>query len=299
MPLVPEMNLGVEFKRSEKQFDCGATVQAGATLAFLNESGAFFQPNVLLWLVAHLRVSSVDDGQEVDALEKLKHKNVVDHATARCIIGTREATLAKVDDPTAPNILWLKGSPGSGKSATVTTKLRECDQLGSSFSFRREEATVTTSSAFWHQVSFNLARQYPLIRKRVLQQLKKDDHLPAAGARNIFVDIVQGPLQGSLEPDIPSNGLVIDALDGGLKTCRSAESTQLLNILKLWETLPRQFKLVITSCVKKDITKAISDISYHLIMHYPSPLKISGHIFIGSLGHCASLQTPVSYLAQE
>src|ERR1700743_3129674 len=73
-----------------------------------------------------------------------------------CSEGTREDILKVIDewstDFDAPNILWVTGQPGVGKSAIATSvveHLRASKRLGSSFFFQRQAAEVMTPSVLW------------------------------------------------------------------------------------------------------------------------------------------------------
>jgi 2-phosphoglycerate kinase len=63
--------------------------------------------------------------------------------------GTRQDILKRIDawttDFDAPNILWLKGHPGVGKSAIsarVVERLGAAKRLGSRFFFQRQAASI-------------------------------------------------------------------------------------------------------------------------------------------------------------
>lgn len=161
-----------------------------------------------------------------------------------CMPHTREETLALVDtwldDLGAPNILWLTGFPGSGKSAlaaTITVRLRERRRLGSSFIFRRNEFTIKTPVELWRRASFYLSRQYPTIRLIMLRKLQEEQSLITASATRLFVDLIEGPLVVSRTSDIPHDRLhvlIIEALDqcGGDSGRRSDERRELLRTLQ-------------------------------------------------------------------
>jgi hypothetical protein len=63
-----------------------------------------------------------------------------------------------------PNIIWISGSPGSGKSAIISSlvsKLTREGRLGSSF-FKRRDAILEDLASFWRTVAFDLANSIPL-----------------------------------------------------------------------------------------------------------------------------------------
>jgi hypothetical protein len=192
---------------------------------------------------------------------------------AACMDGTRQDILASIDewanDFNAPNILWLKGFPGSGKSAVASTmvdKLRRSHRLGSCFFFERANASRTTTSALWRTVAFDLARQYPSFRKVAIDKLNEDEVDPNASNVNIlFRHLIDKPLKACI--DIPPGRLpvvVVDALDecGGLDGHRSSNRKSLLDTVKRWLSLPSRFKLIVTSRGEADIIRVLSPISH-------------------------------------
>ncbi|KIM21691.1 hypothetical protein M408DRAFT_80136, partial [Serendipita vermifera MAFF 305830] len=193
-----------------------------------------------------------------------------------CMEGTREDILSEILDwtnnITAPNILWLKGYPGVGKStvaATLIEKLRPIGRLGSSFFFKREMADAMTPRALWRRTAHDLGRRYLPIRKHLVALLKADeDILDTTNVHNLFHQLIIYPLTKS--DDIPLERLpvvIIDALDecGGLDGQRSAHRASLMKMLGGWSHLPRRFKLVVTSRGESDIENLFSTTSHHLV----------------------------------
>jgi hypothetical protein len=208
-------------------------------------------------------------------LDELKPQGLVRGLpTAECMDGTREDILADIDNwcgdlETSNNILWLSGFPGVGKSAIarkLVTKLKSSHRLGSSFFFQRELATVQTPVSLWRTIAFDLARQYPSARSVITTKLMDDEvDLPTASAGELFRNFVEEPLRCST--DIPPGRLpviVIDALDecGGFDGSRSKYRTILLQVMKVWTSLPSKFKLIVTSRPEDDIFRTFSPVSY-------------------------------------
>jgi hypothetical protein len=183
--------------------------------------------------------------------------------------GTRQDILAAVEewmaDFDAPNILWLKGHPGVGKSAiamSMVDHLRDLKRLGSSFFFQRQEASIMTPIALWRTVAYSLARQHPGVRARIIAALKADESLPStSNVDRLFQELVYRPLMAT--EDIPAGRMpivVIDALDecGGLDGQYSDLRRSLINTLKYWARLPPKFKLLVTSRGESDIERLFS-----------------------------------------
>jgi NACHT domain len=190
--------------------------------------------------------------------------------------GTRRDILERIDtwtaDFDAPNILWLKGHPGVGKSAisaTVVEQLGAAKRLGSRFFFQRQAATSMTTSALWRTVAYDLARQHPTIRKHLLAALKEDETIPAiVDAEKLFRQLIEKSI--AVCEEIPPERLpivVIDALDecGGLDGQHSEARRSLMRTLGNWSRLPGRFKLIVTSRDESDIARVFSKTNHHPI----------------------------------
>jgi NACHT domain len=186
-----------------------------------------------------------------------------------CLEGTRLDLLERIKEWTtdfsAPNILWLKGHPGVGKSAIATSiaeHLRAMKRLGSRFFFQRQRASVMTPSALWRTIAYDLARRHPTIRKAIVTKLKEDDlSLTTVNVDSLFLHLIREPLieSGSNLEDLPPV-VVIDALDecGGLEGQYSADRKALLRTFTSWSGLPARFKLIVTSRGEGDIERLFS-----------------------------------------
>jgi hypothetical protein len=189
---------------------------------------------------------------------------------------TRQDILSQVNtwmtDLHAPNILWIKGYPGVGKSAiasTLVSQLRECNRLGSSFFFQRAKASDMTTRSLWRKVGVDIARQYPSVRRAIISQLQtKKEDFATLGMGDLFRILIQGPLtkRDGIETE-RSPIVVIDALDecGGLDGMNSRDREQLVQTLKLWPEIPKRFKLIVTSRDETDIDDAFLEIPHHVI----------------------------------
>ncbi|KIM27690.1 hypothetical protein M408DRAFT_310548 [Serendipita vermifera MAFF 305830] len=172
-----------------------------------------------------------------------------------------------VADSGAANIFWLRGHPGVGKSAiaaSLVEKLRSMARLGSSFFFQREKSNAMTTGALWRTVAYDLARHFPILRKHLIATLEADEALlTTVNLEKLFRKLIHEPLvacQEACGEDTPV--VVIDALDecGGLDGQHSNHRTNLMRTLKVWSTLPKRFKLVVTSRAEPDIVHLFSSI---------------------------------------
>jgi hypothetical protein len=196
-------------------------------------------------------------------------KTIEPRAT-ECIEGTRTTILnnvtTKTDDSNGPNVIWIRGAPGCGKSSislSAKSRFHSQGQLVTYFRFDRKEPTTTTSTALWCRVAHDLARRLPLLRARLLQQLQ-DNKVALDSPMAVFTSLVEVPLSDLTDPP-PDRPLVIiiDALDecGGLEGRLSSDRKVLLRTLRRWSKLPKEFKLIVTSREEGDIERALSPIS--------------------------------------
>jgi NACHT domain len=161
-----------------------------------------------------------------------------------------DSTLAP-DSESTPNVLWISGNPGAGKSAIASSLvaiLTQLKRLGSYFFFKRGDSNLGNPAALWRTVAHDLARFHPTIKSSLIDYLK----LPGFRDTDILLhfnmmieDILcRNCTHLSAKPPV----IVIDALDEcGWDDSHSAQRRILLDTLTSWSRLPRQFKLVVTS----------------------------------------------------
>ncbi|KIM23640.1 hypothetical protein M408DRAFT_77168, partial [Serendipita vermifera MAFF 305830] len=208
-----------------------------------------------------------------------------------CMEGTREDVLRTIVDWTAnssaANIFWLKGHPGVGKSAVAASfidKLRAKKRLGACFFFQKEVCSMTPN-ALWRAVAYDLALHYPTVRKHVMAVLEEDETLPTTvNVERLFRELIHKPLTACGEFDSESAPVVvIDALDecGGVDGQHSSHRVNLMRTLDSWSTLPKKFKLVVTSRPDPDIERFLSTIqheSFELVSGKAAPSTSSEDI---------------------
>ena len=193
-----------------------------------------------------------------------------------CMEGTRQAVLQEIEDKVksidSHNVIWIRGSPGVGKSAlaaSISTRLQDKDQHVISFRFDHVQSTTITTDSLWRVVACDLVRQYPSLHQHLVEGSKGHS---SSDIDRLFKSLIETPL--STLDDVPHEELpviVIDALDkcGGLRHDSSGwdDYEGLLRTLKRWIQVDhlRKFKLVITSRPDNRITQIFPDsISTHV-----------------------------------
>ncbi|KAJ7732752.1 hypothetical protein DFH07DRAFT_780864 [Mycena maculata] len=174
-----------------------------------------------------------------------------------CMEGTRADVLKTIEEwidaPQGPNLFWLHGHPGTGKSAIATTirdRLQAKGRLGSSFFFRREDFTVQRPEYFWCSVAYDLAQLFPSIRHVAVDQVKLHNIDPEGSSHDVILNQLLWVILGvsiQMEHDrLPV--VVIDALDecGGQQQDKNYQKDLLATLTK-WQSTQTRIKIFVTS----------------------------------------------------
>jgi hypothetical protein len=174
-----------------------------------------------------------------------------------CMDGTREGILRYIDswleDFNAPNSLWVKGCPGSGKSAiasSLVSRLTQRRRLGSSFAFKRGDVTLSDPAAVWRTVAHDLTRYDALLASILIAVLKSGTVDPGRpDIASHFESLIREPLTKRHKDSSPHTipVIVIDALDEcGSEPSQAGQRRALLDTIMRWSRLGKTFKLIVT-----------------------------------------------------
>jgi hypothetical protein len=140
---------------------------------------------------------------------------------AKCMDGTRTDVMTEIqrwiENTDCPNIFWLKGSPGAGKSAIAATigyQLRDAERLGSSFFLKSGHATLSDAVNVWRTVAFDLTKFDPNLETKIIDVLRRrriDPSVP--DIKGHFHYLIQEPLIGCLASLSRYPVVIIDAAD--------------------------------------------------------------------------------------
>jgi len=188
--------------------------------------------------------------------------------------GTREdvSTLIKtwLDNLNEPNIFWLSGSPGSGKTTIASTVVADFDCLSGKFFFCRDDAELRDPDNLWRRIALDLALDNDL-KKSIAQALETQKaNIRGLDISMQFEHLISKPLQKVFGTSVKPLLIVVDALD----ECDSYET--LLPSLESWSHLPKSLKLLITSR------------QYHTIQNRLRPISVHHNL---NTGHGISTQT--------
>ena len=178
----------------------------------------------------------------------------------RCMAGTRVDVLtdieAWVNDLSMPNILWLSGSPGSGKTTIASTVVAGFEQFSGQFFFHRDQAELRNPDNLWGSLALDLAHGSIALKRSIAQALEAQK----ANIRGLdipmqFEHLIVKPLQKVSQSSVKPLLVVVDALD----ECDSYE--KLLPSLQACSQLSNSLKLLVTSRRYLDIQNALKPVS--------------------------------------
>ena len=177
--------------------------------------------------------------------------------------GTREDVLTHIKtwlhDLNEPNIFWLSGSPGSGKTTIASTVVTDFDCFYGQFFFHRDEAELRDPDNLWRRIALDLSLGYNDLGKTIAQALETQKaNIRGLDISMQFEHLIAKPLQQIFRTSVKTHLIVVDALD----ECDSYE--KLLPSFVSWSHLPRSFKLLITSRHYHKIQSRLRSVSVHL-----------------------------------
>jgi ABC-type oligopeptide transport system ATPase subunit len=180
--------------------------------------------------------------------------------------GTREDVLTHIKtwlyDLNEPNIFWLSGSPGSGKTTIASTVVADFHCFSGQFFFRRDEVELQDPDNLWRRIALDLALGYKDVRMSIAQALEAQKaNIRGFDISMQFEHLIAKPLQEVFTTSVEPLLIVVDALD----ECGSYE--KLLPSLTSWSYLPKSLKLLITSRRYSDIQFSLSSVSVHCDLH--------------------------------
>ncbi|KAJ6628585.1 hypothetical protein B0H10DRAFT_1990495 [Mycena sp. CBHHK59/15] len=201
------------------------------------------------------------------SVENLKPPGQEKERPRPCLDGTRSEVLKQirswVSDLSTPNILWLTGFPGSGKTSiawSLVVELTEPAGRGPHFFFRADTPTYSTTSNLWLTVAAHLASRYPMFGKLVMDNV---DKRRATTSAEIFRYLISDPTK---RVDNAVCVAVVDAIDECSASDGVAveETAYLLSSLAKWSDLPSSFKIIVTSRNDIGIGQVLRPISHNI-----------------------------------
>ncbi|KAF7345191.1 NACHT domain-containing protein [Mycena sanguinolenta] len=146
------------------------------------------------------------------------HHSRESFAEPRCHPETRMKMLQDLrnwaQDMTRPNILWLHGPAGAGKSAimkTLAVELADAGKLGASFFFKRDDAMRGNANALFTTITYQLALNISWLKIPISQIVENDPSIlwqtPETQFRKLILEI------GCTDKNQVPIPIIIDGLD--------------------------------------------------------------------------------------
>ena len=178
---------------------------------------------------------------------------------------------------TGPNMVWLHGVAGSGKSTIATSiedYFRDIFQLGAFLKFERGKSNP---SSVIREIAFNLSLFDASIGSSILEHVEKDKKVASALLSRQFEELLLHPLDGIAKPGSErsmNQEMVIIVIDG-LDECGSPHDRK--DLMRLFSNeftkLPSFIRFFITSCLEPGIINALthqSDSVHEVVLDYTS-----------------------------
>jgi hypothetical protein len=168
--------------------------------------------------------------------------------------------------PNPKSIFWLKGMAGTGKSTisrTVARLLKDTNNLGASFFFKRGEGDRGNAKKFFPTLTRQLMLWSSKLRTGVQEALDHDPDIASKSLREQFEKLLLQPLVGldQLDQQPQSAVMVIDALD----ECEHDQDVR--NIIRLLPLLQKaksvRLRIFLTSRPELPISLGFSEIGDH------------------------------------
>ena len=178
------------------------------------------------------------------------------YVVPECMEGTRRALFEEisswVNDFDAPNVLWISGRPGSGKSAiasSLVSELTKLRRLASHFFCKRDYLRLGDPAVLWRTVASDLAGFNPAVKASLLELLKKADFKDTDILLHFHCFIAAPLTKNSNHSSAPPPVVVLDGLDEcGSDESQFAQRSILLNTIAMWSShVPLSCKLIVTS----------------------------------------------------
>jgi Cdc6-like AAA superfamily ATPase len=191
-----------------------------------------------------------------------------------CLQGTRAGALADirswVNSRSDPTVLWLKGSPGTGKSTiarTVCQFLDEKDLLAASFFISRQTSELRQATHVIRSIAYQLAKREEKFLQAVCAAAREDHELSTGDNLSKQVPKLLVEPSRALSDGV-NLVIVIDALDELEYSQQGAWFLSLL--IQGLMTLSRRLKLLITSREEPAIQQVFDGVSesvHYRVLH--------------------------------
>lgn len=162
-----------------------------------------------------------------------------------------------LDDYDAPNFMWIRGGPGMGKTTLAWTMVSHLERLQRCASFFLFRSMQYYPDDLWPTVANSMAQFHPTLKDTVRDIIGDSTFIENRdNVLEIFRTFIKSPLVAH-SYTLCEQGIapvfVIASLDLCNHRHREAQWNELLSTLTLWLELPKDCKLIFTSCFHDQI----------------------------------------------
>ncbi|KAH9057607.1 WD40-repeat-containing domain protein [Lactarius vividus] len=195
--------------------------------------------------------------EDTELAETLEPVIQTSQLNLRCLDSTRGKLRSKIiswfESDTDPNVLWLSGAPGTGKTAiawSLVAELKNQQRSAGAFFFGQYDYRPYQ---LWTTLAYEMTRFHPALKNEIYKTAIRNDTTDLYDVQMTFEKLIAGPLK-ALDARLSRHGpiLLIDGLErcagyGGFKA--------FLDTLPQWLLLPHHCKLIVISRPQGDIAK--------------------------------------------
>ncbi|EDR01027.1 uncharacterized protein LACBIDRAFT_312545 [Laccaria bicolor S238N-H82] len=180
-------------------------------------------------------------------------------------------------DLNMPNILWLSGSPGSGKTTIASTVVADFESFSGKFFFHRDQAEFCDPDNLWRHLALYLALGNNALKKSIAKALETQKaNIRGLDISMQFEHLIVKPVQDLFQDTAP---IVIDALD-------ECDHHHYLNIQRALDSVSQHIDLHIGDQVSDQTSQDLelyfttrffdmARLQTSLPLNWPGPDKIS------------------------
>ncbi|KAG9092211.1 hypothetical protein FS749_015911 [Ceratobasidium sp. UAMH 11750] len=281
-PLDPTQEFIERFKILKEEFDTRMTAQTLETLQVLGT----------LQASETARATDITQILEITQADMIRSRlKPVDQAgydpTRACMPGTRVAVINDVmawvhESDRRPQLAWVHGLAGLGKSSIATSVCKELDERGmlaTSFFCKRDNPELRDPHRVLTSIAYRLALRWKPYGEGVVAVVKTDPEVGSQHIQPLCDALLVKPLKVAAESNQPDRVLtiVVDALD----ECGTIDTRkQLIMSLHNLSLVTSWLRVVVTSRPDTDIQESFTQLGKHAF----TPYNVLGYDSLPDIG---------------
>ena len=200
-----------------------------------------------------------------------------------CLEGTRETVLDEIEywirEPTSPQVYWLNGLAGTGKTAiaqSIAERTFADGRLGASFFCSRDYQDWSNLHLIFPTLAVQLARRYSDFRSHFVPRVRRDPGIAHGSLYNQMDKLIFDPLRKSKISTV----IIIDALD----ECADEEpASAILSVLGQFVSKTPMVKFLVTGRPEPRIREGfrlplLAEVTDVFVLHEVEPSQVQKDI---------------------